>query len=612
MEFLSVLFLEDRDTVVGPLAETFLRRALGDGAARIVSAVLDGGGIDVDALAVMSEEGLAPDRSKSRSLADLRGTSFDIIITVSEGAERACSAGSRAALQRSDPARWRERLPLFVGSPVRLCWDIDRSALVAGADRLQAVRAVRDLVRRKVDALVADGHLAALLAERRRTKLLVDALDVGIVVHDESRCFYLFNRAAERVTGFSRDEVLGRDCHVVFGSDGICGGLCAFRGEATLAFERRDYEVAFTTRDGVERRLRMLVTPIEVHEGRPVEVVAQVADVTEITGLRWQLKEQQSLRGIVGVSPAMRGVFETIRQVAPSDYPVLVTGESGTGKELVARAIHEESRRAGGPFVPINCGALPEHILESELFGHVRGAFTGAIRDKKGRFELAHGGTLFLDEVGELTPAFQVKLLRVLQEMRFERVGGEQTVSVDVRVISATNRDLRQMVGRREFREDLFYRLCVVPIALPPMRERRADVPLLVGQVLGRIREETGKPDLTVSASAMDLILGYPWPGNVRELINALQFASIRTPGVEIFAEHLPPEVRQCTTRFLAVRAGPVGEPSPGTGEARGRKKLTPEAIEEALARTGGNKVKAARLLGVGRATLYRFLDEEK
>jgi transcriptional regulator with PAS, ATPase and Fis domain len=292
---------------------------------------------------------------------------------------------------------------------------------------------------------------------------------------------------------------------------------------------------------------------------------------------------------------------------------VLITGESGTGKELVAAAIHNESGRGAGSLVPLNCGALPENILESELFGHVRGAFTGAIRDKKGRFELADGGTLFLDEIGELSLPVQVKLLRVLEEKKFERVGGEKPISVDVRIISATNRDLREMVSEGRFREDLFYRLCVVPIKLPPLRDRREDFPYLVEHVLDRIRRESGKTVVSVSNAALDCLLAHRWPGNIRELINALQFASVRCTGEVIWPQHLPPEVRRTENERKppavshTETSGVSGRPS-----KRGRAKLTPESVKNALSETGGNKVKAAQLLGVGRATLYRYLDEVK
>jgi transcriptional regulator with GAF, ATPase, and Fis domain len=309
---------------------------------------------------------------------------------------------------------------------------------------------------------------------------------------------------------------------------------------------------------------------------------------------------------MVGVSPAMQGVFHTIRQVVGSDYPVLITGESGTGKELVARALHQESRRRGKPFVPINCGALPENILESELFGHVRGAFTGAIRDKMGRFELADGGTLFLDEVGELTPAFQVKLLRVLQEKQFERVGGEKQISVDVRIISATNRSLRKLLKSGSFREDLFYRLAVVPIELPPLRDRREDIPPLIEQIMQDIRREIGKKHLSVSPGASRRLLHHDWPGNVRELINALRYAAVHCAGDRLTGRHLPPDIQQAEDGDLP----PSPENRDTTPMARRKKnKLDRDSVRDALARTDGNKMHAARILGVGRATLYRFLN---
>jgi sigma-54 dependent transcriptional regulator, acetoin dehydrogenase operon transcriptional activator AcoR len=319
---------------------------------------------------------------------------------------------------------------------------------------------------------------------------------------------------------------------------------------------------------------------------------------------------------MVGVSAPAREVFEAIRMVGASDYPVLITGESGTGKELVASAIHHEGARSNGPFVPVSCGALPVTILESELFGHVRGAFTGAIRDKKGRFELADRGTLFLDEVGELSPQVQVKLLRVLQEKRIERVGGEQSIPVDVRIISATNRDLRALVAKGRFREDLFYRLCVVPIHLPPLRERREDIPYLVEHILQRVSKETGKAIRGVDDDALELLLAHSWPGNVREQINALQFAAIHCDGEIIRAAHLPIELRRLRQRADAPTADRTTDAWPSRERGRDAKgdprlKLTQEAVETALRATGGNRVRAAKMLGVGRATLYRFFERE-
>ncbi len=249
----------------------------------------------------------------------------------------------------------------------------------------------------------------------------------------------------------------------------------------------------------------------------------------------------EQFHGMVGQSQVMKKVFDDIRTVGPSDFSVLITGETGTGKELAARAVHEESRRQKGPFVPVNCGALPESVLESELFGHVSGAFTGAVRRRKGRFELADRGTLFLDEVADLSLSAQVKLLRVLDGNPFMRVGGEETVAVDVRIVSATNRDLREKVRRGRFREDLFYRLSVVPIRLSPLSDRKGDVPLIAQHVVDIIRQKTGKPLRFIGKDAMAALEAQPWPGNIRHLMSALKFASIRCDGETIHREHLPP-----------------------------------------------------------------------
>jgi transcriptional regulator with PAS, ATPase and Fis domain len=295
----------------------------------------------------------------------------------------------------------------------------------------------------------------------------------------------------------------------------------------------------------------------------------------------------------------MQKVFESVRDLADVDVPVLITGESGTGKDLVARALHSLSHRAERPFVPVNCGALPEGLLESELFGHVRGAFTGAIRDKKGHFEMADGGTLFLDEIAEVSPAMQVKLLRVLQSRQFLRVGGEKTIDVNVRIVSATNKDLRALTRRGAFREDLYYRLAVIPISLPPLRDRRGDIPLLVEYFLENMVAAEGR-EVRVAHRAMAALMEHRWPGNVRELRNAVQYALIQCKlglAGALGVEHLPEEV---------VAAGRRSPESPGPGR---KPKLDPKAVAEAMEKTGRNKAKAARLLGVSRTTLYRYLE---
>jgi PAS domain S-box-containing protein len=328
---------------------------------------------------------------------------------------------------------------------------------------------------------------------------------------------------------------------------------------------------------------------------KPLRSVGTVQDITE------RMRAKNSFAGIVGRHPLMQDVFKAIRELADVKMPVVISGESGTGKELVARALHSQGPRATKPFVPVNCGALPENLLESELFGHVRGAFTGAIRDKKGRFELADGGTLFLDEIAEMPKSLQVKLLRVLQEEQFERVGDEKTILVDVRLISATNRDLERETKRGNFREDLYYRVKVVPIALPPLRERRSDIPLLVDHFLEQAVRE-GQRAGGISKNAVTALTEYEWPGNVRELQSAVHFALVKSWGQKIQRAHLPAEIR-------SLGGGADSEPAPVKPAGKpGRRKLDERSVGEALERAHGNKVKAAKLLGVGRATLYRFL----
>jgi len=348
---------------------------------------------------------------------------------------------------------------------------------------------------------------------------------------------------------------------------------------------------------GEERDLVLLVSaaPIDYESERFAVVILE--DITELTNLRRRLKTDRGFAGIVGRDERMLELYETIRDVAEVSAPVLIQGESGTGKELVAAAIHHEGVRANKLFVPVNCSALPEGLLESELFGHVRGAFTGAIRDKKGRFELADGGTIFLDEVGDLSPAIQVKLLRVLQEGTFERVGGEKTIKVDVRVVSATNRDLRREVAAGRFREDLFYRLCVVPINLPPLRERRSDIPLLAEHILEYALVEGNRDQVTISGEALDALVDYDWPGNVRELQNTFQYALVKCRGPVLDLEHLPATVAGVSITVTKRAKRPR------------KRKLCGEAVRRALDESGGNKTEAARRLGVGRATLYRFLN---
>ncbi|CAN5691321.1 sigma-54-dependent response regulator transcription factor ZraR [soil metagenome] len=304
--------------------------------------------------------------------------------------------------------------------------------------------------------------------------------------------------------------------------------------------------------------------------------------------------------GLIGRSPAIQSVKAAIELVAPTEATVLITGETGTGKELVARAVHEASRRRAAPFVAVNCAALAEGLLESELFGHVRGAFTGALRDRTGLFQTATGGTILLDEIGDIAPAMQQRLLRVLQERELTPVGGDRVVNVDVRVVAATNRDLRQEVTAGRFREDLYYRLRVFPIEVPPLRARGTDIPLLVRHFFARSGGSDDDGGSSCSPFAMRLLQSYAWPGNVRELFAVLESASIRAAGSRIEAQHLPPEIRLGS----ADAAAPSQRYSAGTTADEER------AIRAALDEANGSRVRAAELLGMGRTTLWRKMKE--
>jgi two-component system response regulator HydG len=341
---------------------------------------------------------------------------------------------------------------------------------------------------------------------------------------------------------------------------------------------------------------------------KPLKRVSIVKSVRKAAEKQRLVAENQSLkneiklltkREIVGNSPALRRVVDVATQAAPSMATVLVLGESGTGKELFARYIHDKSARAKGPFVAVNCAAIPETILESELFGHERGAFTGAIAKKEGRFAKAAGGTLFLDEIGELSPAVQVKLLRVLQEGEYEPVGGN-TVKADVRLVAATNRDLQAEVQAGRFREDLFYRLNVIAITAPALRARREDIPLLVDHFLGLYCAKNGRPRLKITRGALERMLDYAWPGNVRELENVIERAVVLSRSAELGEQDLPDTIRNATPQAVSTLGFPIGTPLA---------EIELRVIRETLRHTKGDKSLAAQLLGISTRTIYRKLD---
>ena len=321
---------------------------------------------------------------------------------------------------------------------------------------------------------------------------------------------------------------------------------------------------------------------------------------SENVSLRTQLDKKFGMENIVGASPAMQQVFEVVQQVAPTRATVLIAGETGTGKELIAHAVHNLSPRKSGPFIAVHAAALTSTLLESELFGHEKGAFTGAVERRIGRFELADGGTLFLDEVGEIEPAMQVKILRVLEERAFERVGGQKTINVDVRLIAATNKDLKKLVSEGKFRDDLFYRLSVVTVLLPPLRERRGDVPLFVNAFLGQCSRENNKPAREITPEALNVLMAYDWPGNVRELRNTIEQMVVLARTERLTLRDVPAAIRGGAdlTKISVVRPGMT---------------MTVEEAErqlmiQALKEMGGNRTRAAEKIGMSRRTLHRKL----
>jgi len=538
----------------------------------------------------MSSLGFDISSQKSKSVADLGTMAFDLVVTVCDKARRRC--------------------PVFPGAPATIHWDVKDPEDADGTDappEHRFLETARDLERRVSD-LFTGGYFSAFIRQKKNSENMLDSLTEGVIAHDLGRKIFFFSRGAQRLTGFSPAEVLGRDCHDVFGPS-LCGPACAFDGvSGSLArLERLPYGTTLKKRDGAAVELEVTRMPLKNDGAETVGVIASLNDRSRVRRhLQQQLSQTSEYRGIIGQDYAMQLIFDLIRDLGESDFSVVVSGESGTGKELVARAIHAESGRAEKLFVPVNCGALPEGTLESELFGHVKGAFTGAIRDKKGRFELADGGTMFLDEVAELPPATQVKLLRVLQEGTFEAVGDEKPKKVDVRIICATNKNLKELVVKGKFREDLYYRLAVVPIDLPPLRQRKNDIALLAESFLAQVSEKLNRKNMRFSPDAMAVLVNYPWPGNVRQLQNAIQYAMVKCRAGVVEAAHLPPEI------IASMPLAEQGVQLEGAGKAGRKPKLSLPAVEHALEKSGGNKAKAARMLGVGRATLYNFINENR
>lgn len=439
----------------------------------------------------------------------------------------------------------------------------------------------------------------ALPQDPRFGDLIFRHIPHGLFTVDEQGLITDFNRAAESITGWTRDEVVGRSCARIFRSD-HCERLCFLKQSIEHGEQHRDEEVLITCKDGSEKLISVSTAELRAADGRLVGGVEMFRDLSVVAALRRQVKDRYTHEDIVSKSSSMDAVRELVTLVARSESTVLIEGEPGTGKELVARAIHNLGARRNGPFVAVNCGALPDSLAESELFGYVKGAFTDAHKDKPGRFAMAEGGTIFLDEVGEISPAMQVKLLRVLQEKEYMPLGGVGSRRADVRILAATNRDLSSEVGYGRFRQDLFFRLNVVRINIPPLRARPEDIPLLTDHFVRRFNALQGRRITGLSERAMSQLLSYEYPGNVRELENAVEHAFVVCGLSVIEREDLPPHILG-----EGVNVPELRQPEP-PDHARPLQDAEAEAIRRALRQCDGNRTHAAKRLGVSRNTLWR------
>ncbi len=430
---------------------------------------------------------------------------------------------------------------------------------------------------------------------RHRITAIFQSVKEGIITVDRRLRVLDANPQVASICGVEPARIVG----LAFGRAlDQCRGSCVKLLEQAMAQDRNLEEV--TVECGRSSRPDQLVvlnsSPLAGQQGHQRELVLTIRDVTRLHRLEKRLDTRRPFHRLVGQSPQMQRIYRFIDDLAPTSTTVLVTGESGTGKELVVEALHYRSPRAPKPLVKVNCGAIAESLLESELFGHVKGAFTGAERNKSGRFLAAAGGTIFLDEIGEISPRLQMGLLRVIQDKRFEPVGSSSPLEVDVRIVAATNADLEDRVRQGLFRQDLYYRLKVFDIHLPPLRERKDDIPLLVQHFIQKNRQSFDKDVLGISDNVMELFLRFPWPGNVRQLEHAIEHAFVVCRGTTILVDHLPADIVQ-------YRPDPDSVP-------REREALDREAVLAALTACDWNKAKAARRLGVSRTTLYRKIAE--
>ena len=438
---------------------------------------------------------------------------------------------------------------------------------------------------------------------------MVDVMADGVFTVDMNGNIVAWSSGAARITGYSSQDIVGKPCRILEGQN--CKGFSSvtefLANPSPYPWGICNQECKVLSKDGREVYLYGNVSLIRDDRGHVAGAIGAFTDLTsfilsneKITVLEEQTKSRDAFQQLVGKSQIMQEVFRRLRLAAQSDVTILLTGESGTGKELAARAVHALSSRKDKPFYAINCAAIPETLLESELFGHVKGAFTGAIRDKVGVFQAADGGTLFLDEIGDTSPLLQLKLLRVLQEGEIRRVGDERGIKVDVRLLTATNRDLKSLLGSGEMREDFYYRIRVFEITLPPLRNRREDLPLLVNHFIAEASRVHHRTVKDIANDALQHLMNYSWPGNVRELKNAIEHAFVIVSGDCLTLLDLPSEIRASVPKSTLSFTTALMTP-----EAQAER----QRIEDALHQANGQKTEAAKLLGISRVTLWKKIN---
>jgi len=437
----------------------------------------------------------------------------------------------------------------------------------------------------------------------RYWKTVVNTIQDGIMIVDTNGRIISVNKAFEVITGYLKDEIIGKTCETLscnlfeMARKNPGDHWCVLFKTGTL--DRR--QCTLVKKDGTLIYALKNASILHDAKGKVIGAVEIIADITEIIekdnqieAFRRELRSKDGFHGIIGISSPMRQVFDLIENAAQSDAPVIIYGESGTGKELVSGALHDIGERKKAPFVKVNCAALNESLLESELFGHVKGAFTGAYKNREGRFENAHGGDIFLDEIGDLPVSTQVKLLRVLEDKIIEKVGDNRSIPVNVRIISATNRNLPRLVDQGAIRKDFYFRINVIPITIPPLRERIEDIPLLAEFFFRKNRLKSGKNIQCISNDSMIVLMNYRWPGNVRELKSAFEYAFVTCQETMISTHHLPPNIINSKGSIEKVKSTSFG-----------REEIKRRELIETLEKTAGNQSEAARILGVTRVTIW-------